>query len=910
MGRGGDDKNGPKPKSEAQQYERVACEASPVFSDGGSGDIYTAEPFDHRPAVPHGGWWCLCVAVAVVGVYVGSLVSLAGVEYYRQPLYDKLFVAEDEWENPRYSRAMGFWYVWDHTARVFLPWILQHDHEDPEESRYRKDLRFTIPGSILVAASFALLLTAASKLAPLRDAWVGRRLQRFPRCCRCPARLSFLRLTWSEGLVDAFMIGICVYWYFSPWIGEEDWGRWPWPFGEGRVRYHLGSMSGWAMTLALVPIPKHSPLMHLIGMSFEKGIRVHRWMGRISVLCAVLHTVLIIIAWEERTSAIAMWAEVGPLAYTIEEITPWCTREPSPPWPWNETGNWLADATPGNGSFVGWGVPAEFRQYEGEIAEQCPWLYDTTHTDYEYECNDGTLCRGSRCCYDHGQRAKCPPHRPNMCAGIPGVEDTFCVNLGKTLVPTDHCCEAWDCTGEGSIGTGPANKGGLRPCHLNITDATGEFRNVTLDGVFREPRRKTNGCLTEDQNRHNYLLYHLGWTGTRHGIYNFFGCVATLMFVLLALGGLETVRRNFFEVFYKSHIVCSLLAFLGLAFHWDYGGLDDAGLIIIIMLVDYLWRYWLIRSGDAAVTAVEVIRMNAAAGGGGDVIKLTLSHPKIRVTEPGQYCFIRIGQLGQWQWHPFSVASTPGFSDETDGSFVIYVRDFGSWTRELVESGPALLSPGGAGPAARVSLDGMFGRISVPFETYSSLIITAGGIGCTPMFSVLQHLAEQPPGRRPDHVCVVWSVRELELVRCFEPELACAAALGWDVRVHLTAKKRAAERCPQTGAEAGQTGAQCPFGAEATAPETSETSSLIAEETSASLSESGDGLQGHVHAGRPDMPAIFAEVARHLQKRQRKPSACAVLTCGPAALVDSTKEACVTAGGEIRFELHSETFDF
>ena len=175
----------------------------------------------------------------------------------------------------------------------------------------------------------------------------------------------------------------------------------------------------------------------------------------------------------------------------------------------------------------------------------------------------------------------------------------------------------------------------------------------------------------------------------------------------------------------------------------------------------------------------------------------------------------------------------------------------------------------------------------------------------------LQHLAEQPPGRRPDHVCVVWSVRELELVRCFEPELACAAALGWDVRVHLTAKKRAAERCPQTGAEAGQTGAQCPFGAEATAPETSETSSLIAEETSASLSESGDGLQGHVHAGRPDMPAIFAEVARHLQKRQRKPSACAVLTCGPAALVDSTKEACVTAGGgEIRFEFHSETFDF
>ena len=236
------------------------------------------------------------------------------------------------------------------------------------------------------------------------------------------------------------------------------------------------------------------------------------------------------------------------------------------------------------------------------------------------------------------------------------------------------------------------------------------------------------------------------------------GMVATVMFILLWLGSLETVRRNYFKAFHRFHIVISLIAFCSLPFHFSYGGLDDASVVLVVMLLDYIWRSYLVRSADTIVEDVEVVRMGK---GRGDLLRLVLSHKTQRVTEPGQYCFLRIWQLGWFQWHPFSIASTPSFSKQHEGKFVIFIKDSGAgnWTTELLQNAPKLLRPQHRGEAkVRVSCDGMYGRITVPLDLYRFVFITCGGIGCTPMFSVLMHLAEKRAEERP-HVCFVWAVR-------------------------------------------------------------------------------------------------------------------------------------------------------
>ena len=314
------------------------------------------------------------------------------------------------------------------------------------------------------------------------------------------------------------------------------------------------------------------------------------------------------------------------------------------------------------------------------------------------------------------------------------------------------------------------------------------------------------------------------------------------------------------------------------------GGLDDASVVLLVMLFDYLWRWWIIRSSDAVVEEVDVLRMDRSAGGGGDIIKLVLSHPTLRITEPGQYCFLRIGQLGWLQWHPFSVASSPAFSEQNDGRFTLLIRDLGSWTKELVESGPSLLAK-----SAKVSCDGMYGHITVPLCMYRAVVITCGGIGCTPMFSALMHLAEQPAEQRP-FVCFVWSVREPELVRCFGSELTKASQLGWDVRVHLTTTSTS----PAAASEEGET---APLRRGDDARDVDEESSLMLS----------CGYGGGLH-GRPKLPRILGAVAKRLAAARI--DRCAVLTCGPSGLVGDTKAACADTSGAVAFELHSEEFEW
>ena len=201
--------------------------------------------------------------------------------------------------------------------------------------------------------------------------------------------------------------------------------------------------------------------------------------------------------------------------------TPICPYEPIRPWPWNmSSGEWL----PGGGSTrpAGWGVPSGADNYTIAAARRCPWLYDASHRESSYGCADGSACRGYSCCRQHGGRALCPPSQPNMCSANSGCGGSY-------------CCEFGDCR----------RRGGLRACPAPPDQPTGRV----LQASHKERVRRDNGCVTRGG------LHWLGFSGTRHGNLNFLGWVALSMFILLALGGLETVRRNFFELFYKSHLV-------------------------------------------------------------------------------------------------------------------------------------------------------------------------------------------------------------------------------------------------------------------------------------------------------------------------------------------------------------------
>ena len=133
--------------------------------------------------------------------------------------------------------------------------------------------------------------------------------------------------------------------------------------------------------------------------------------------------------------------------------------------------------------------------------------------------------------------------------------------------------------------------------------------------------------------------------------------------------------------------------------------------------------------------------------------------------------------------NPFSVSSAP----EAD-NITIVLKDLGDWTHALCEL-PSAFVPDGS----KLRIDGPFGRLAVPVASYDAVLLCCGGIGCTPMMSVLGSIVARSKagGKALREICFVWAVREAALVEYFMPLLIEAAQLpGCRIRVHRAGRRQ------------------------------------------------------------------------------------------------------------------------
>jgi predicted ferric reductase len=107
---------------------------------------------------------------------------------------------------------------------------------------------------------------------------------------------------------------------------------------------------------------------------------------------------------------------------------------------------------------------------------------------------------------------------------------------------------------------------------------------------------------------------------------------------------------------------------------------------------------------------------------------------------PGQFAWLRIRPAITAQDHPFTIAS--GAHTPTQPEFTI--RHHGDFTHALRR-----LHPGDP-----VWLDGPHGRFSVDLHPSTGLVMIAGGVGITPMISMLRTLAHRHD-RRPHRLLVI-----------------------------------------------------------------------------------------------------------------------------------------------------------
>ena len=396
-----------------------------------------------------------------------------------------------------------------------------------------------------------------------------------------------------------------------------------------------------------------------------------------------------------------------------------------------------------------------------------------------------------------------------------------------------------------------------------------------------------------------------------HGIAAIFGTLTGACMLLMALSAFEPIRRRVFELFWYVHIPLFLSTIVFAALHSEY-----ARYYLIAPVGLYLID-WLLRFSNTArsVTVVE----SAALADGSDswrVGRLTVSANM--TPKAGQYVFLNLPAVSLLQWHPFSVSSVPEPAAGGQGStFSVHMLDMGKSTFTNAACN-LIASSAYANQPIQVRLDGPFGNLSIPHTDYPTLVFVAGGIGFTPIASLL---GEVLASERQSRIFVVWSCRHSGYFHSLFPELLSQLQRDNRVSLHLfDTGSRGSARIVKSGMDdslLARDTLQLPE------EKHQHIDTISTGSTSSSFMSTGANL-GQLHlnldviSGRPHLPALFSRVAREHQGLEDKgrgrtasggsalrgAAGVGVVCCGPTSLLTDVEQESM----RFDFHVHKETF--
>jgi predicted ferric reductase len=229
---------------------------------------------------------------------------------------------------------------------------------------------------------------------------------------------------------------------------------------------------------------------------------------------------------------------------------------------------------------------------------------------------------------------------------------------------------------------------------------------------------------------------------------------ATIAIILLCAAAVFRRRLNWpYEVWRRIHLLLAtaVLVLTGLHVYWLNHLIRNAqmracfvAMASVVLLV--LGKRWVIRPlfSQHRRFLIEAVRRESP------MVSTLVLKPRYRWQRgmkfaPGQFAWIRLNDSARpWEDHPFTIAS--GAHRPRQLEFTI--RHVGDFTRTI-----AALAPG-----RTVQVDGPYGSFSVDHRPSRSVLLIAGGVGLTPMMSILRTL-DHRRDRRP--VCLVVGARHL-----------------------------------------------------------------------------------------------------------------------------------------------------
>ncbi|XP_043242843.1 NADPH oxidase 5-like [Amphibalanus amphitrite] len=161
----------------------------------------------------------------------------------------------------------------------------------------------------------------------------------------------------------------------------------------------------------------------------------------------------------------------------------------------------------------------------------------------------------------------------------------------------------------------------------------------------------------------------IGWFA---GSANITGLALLVILTIMVICSHRAVRKSgYFEIFYWTHL------------------LSIPTWVLLILHSPNFWKWFLVPGALFALeVACRVSRVCSDRGRStvtaatllpSEVVRLTVSRPPDFVFRPGDFCYVNIPAVAKYEWHPFTISSSP----ENEDQITFHVRAVGEWTRSL-----------------------------------------------------------------------------------------------------------------------------------------------------------------------------------------------------------------------------------
>ncbi|CAH1756114.1 14547_t:CDS:2 [Entrophospora sp. SA101] len=214
------------------------------------------------------------------------------------------------------------------------------------------------------------------------------------------------------------------------------------------------------------------------------------------------------------------------------------------------------------------------------------------------------------------------------------------------------------------------------------------------------------------------------------------GFIAFLSLALLGLTSLSIFRRRYFEFFYWAHIIGFIVFVIANIFHVSENFYFEI-IGILLYSIDVSIRFYLSKK-NAKIIKLETIQ--------NDITKITIKYNMFY--EAGQYIFVYFPNLKKPLsstliiWHPVSISSSPtSLLSLNNNISTIHLKKVGKFTNSLFDR--AIRETDVINPTLNISIEGPYGKSSVQFMDYETVMLFSGGIGITPMISILRSLVDR-----------------------------------------------------------------------------------------------------------------------------------------------------------------------